>query len=232
MHYSEPATDFRDFLVRVTAVIEIDGANQTFVYDVLAVSFPDNMKPPKPADEADGEGQVEPENGGGEQNGASGDDFGEIDGNRGGAGQGESERVDPSASPTDLLPESQDAHATEPNALPKAGGNAAAPTERTEPSASEAAPSDSGDEDASNANDEAAAEASPETLERALYSQPTGSESPDAASKGESEAAADDEPRIPGFAWAVELSALTVAAGGGAVAFVRARRKSGGASLH
>ena len=127
---------------------------------------------------------------------------GDSGGNRGGVTQGESERVDPAGSPGDLAPSVEKAEAAP---LDGATGSGA---EATTGDASEAA---------SSVDDTSAKAARAEQSDTATSNNAAASD----ASKA-SEAAADEN-RIPGFAWAIGITAGAVGLAGGAVVLWRAR---------
>ena len=95
---NEPMDSYRDFFLRVTAVTTSEETKEEKTYGPVSFIFPDSMKPAP-----DDKPTTKP----------SDPDDGSSGGNRGNVSPGESERVDPSSTPADLLPDIEKAQAAE-----------------------------------------------------------------------------------------------------------------------
>ena len=100
--YSSKAVDYRDFYLRATAVTREDGVLTTTEFEPALIAYEDGWRPDDPDDSDDEPPTIvnPPEAGAGDSGG-----------NRGGAVQGESERVDPGSTPKSLLPNMKRAEA-------------------------------------------------------------------------------------------------------------------------
>lgn len=195
--YSSETIDYRDFYLRATAVSLSGGTLVETVFDPALIEYP---KSSLPSDDEEPPAVVIPPT----------SDTGDSGGNRGGVGQGESERVDPSSSPKDLISESEES-VENPLPLPLPGRVWAAQTENSAESASETHPDTNNDSDA--------AESTPE--KKATSADTSAANEANASDNAAKEPT--DEVRIPGFIWALGATGLAVAAGGLAFAFIRRR---------
>ena len=204
VHVESDAVDYRDFYLRATAVTWEDGVRTTTAFAPALFAYeeewlPDPQPDPDDPDDPDGPGAeppsvVNPPKAGG----------GDSGGNRGGVGQGESERVDPAGAPEDVVPAAQEAEAAPRRGAPSAGQDATG----------------SGNGGEGGADVEGGASA----LEGATAPAAQGGAAASSAAPADAGAAeADGEGRIPGFAWAVGVTAGAVAVAGGALAARRAR---------
>ena len=184
--YSSKAVDYRDFYLRATAVTREDGVLTTTEFVPALIAYEGGWRP-DPDDEPPN--IVNPPEAG----------AGDSGGNRGGAVQGESERVDPGSTPKSLLPNMERAQAA---------------------SGSEA----NGEGAGSDAEKHEAAE-SEGREERTEASSAGGN----GAQTGGYRSAPDDgapphgNDQIPGFAWALGITVGTVGIAGGALAVLRAK---------
>lgn len=95
---NEPMNAYRNFFLRVTAVTTSEEVKEEETYGPVSFIFLDSMKPAP-----DDKPTTKP----------SDPDDGSSGGNRGNVSPGESERVDPSSTPADLLPDVEKAQAAE-----------------------------------------------------------------------------------------------------------------------
>lgn len=188
--YSSKAVDYRDFYLRATAVTREYGVLTTTEFEPALIAYEGGWRPDDPDDSDDEPPTIvnPPEAGAGDSGG-----------NRGGAVQGESERVDPGSTPKSLLPNMERAQAA---------------------SGSEA----NGEGAGSDAEKHEAAE-SEGREERTGASSAGGN----GAQTGGYRSAPDDgapphgNDQIPGFAWALGITVGTVGIAGGALAVLRAK---------
>ena len=198
--YSSSIVDYRDFYLRATAVTLENGALTTTAFEPALIAYeeewlPDPAPDPDEPDEPDAEppSVVNPPE----------VDSGDGGGNRGGVGQGESERVNPGSAPADRNPSTERAETIPPQgdagegqgAEPRSGASG------SEEDSVESAPT------APEDPTEGVAPAAGETREA-----PSGERLGASAPKR-----VEDEERIPGFVWAVGLTAGTAAVAGGAL---------------
>lgn len=197
-HRSE-TVDYRDFYLRATAVVLQDGETVETVFEPALITYPEGSRP---SDDENGltppPSVVNPPE----------TDSGGSGGNVGGVGQGESERVHPEDGPE--APKSNEPAAPE--------GNGPAAQEASEPTGA-------GGVRASDAPQERAASepAQPSVApapEKAYAAQKPAVEPAAAASE-----VADEPASLPGFVWALGLTAGVVGIAGGAVAVMRAKRR-------
>lgn len=208
VHVESDAVDYRDFYLRATAVTREDGVRTTTAFAPALFAYeeewlPDPQPDPDDPDDPDGPGAEPPS-----VVNPPKADGGDSGGNRGGVGQGESERVDPAGAPEDVAPAAQEAEAAPRRGAPSAGQDATG--------------SGNGGEGGTDAEGGASGEAS--ALEGATAPAAQGGAAASSAAPAPAGAAeADGEGRIPGFAWAVGVTAGAVAVAGGALAARRVR---------
>lgn len=197
------AVDYRDFYLRATAVVLQDGETVETTFEPALIAYPEGSRP------SDDENDLTPPpsvvNPPETDSGGSG-------GNIGGVGQGESDRVHPEGGPK--APESNGSAAQEASEPTGAGGVRAsdAPQERaaSEPAQPSVAP----------APEKAYAAQEPTVEPGAAATQKPAAEPEAAASE-----VADEPAGLPGFAWALGLTAGVVGIAGGAIAVMRAKRR-------
>lgn len=205
VHVESDAVDYRDFYLRATAVTWEDGVRTTTAFAPALFAYEEEWLPdsqPDP-DDPDGPGAEPPS-----VVNPPKADGGDSGGNRGGVGQGESERVDPAGTPEDVVPAAQESEAAPQRGAPSAGQDATG--------------SGNGGEGGADVEGGASGEAS--ALEGATAPAAQGdAAASSAAPAGAGAAEADGEGRIPGFAWAVGVTAGAVALAGGVLAARRGR---------
>lgn len=208
VHVESDAVDYRDFYLRATAVTREDGVRTTtaFVPALFAYEeewLPDPQPDPDDSDGPNGPGAEPPSIVNPPEAGS-----GDSGGNRGGVGQGESERVDPASTAEDVASAAQEAETAPRRGAPSAGQDA------TE--------SGNGGEGGADAEGGASGEASADEGTTGPAAQ-GGTAASSAAPAGAGAAEADGEGRVPGFVWAVGVTTGAVAVAGGALAARRGR---------
>ncbi|MDY3980408.1 hypothetical protein [Paraeggerthella sp.] len=195
--------DYRDFYLRATAVVLQDGETVETAFEPALITYPEGSRPSDDENDLTPPPSVvnPPET-----------DSGGTGGNIGGVGQGESERVHPEGGPE--APESNGPAAQEASEPTGSGGVRAsdAPQERTasEPAQPSVAPAP-----------EKAYAAQEPTVEPGAAATQKPTVEPDAAASE----VADEPAGLPGFAWALGLTAGVVGIAGGAIAVMRAKRR-------
>lgn len=187
--YSSDTVDYRDFYLRATAVTLEEGVPTTTEFEPALIAYEGAWLPDPDEPDDEPPNVVNPPEAG----------AGDSGGNRGGAVQGESERVDPGSTPKSLLPNVERAQAV-PDA--ETGGEGA----------------ESGAE-----KDEAAVSEGEEERTGASSADGNG-----AQTGGYRNASGDDAPphgndQVPGFAWALGITVGAVAIAGGTLAVLRAK---------
>ncbi|MCB7037739.1 hypothetical protein [Eggerthella sinensis] len=205
--YSSPTVDYRDFYLRATAVTLEDGVLTTTAFEPALFKYEEEWLP-SPSPDPD-EPNPEPPN----VVNPPEVDAGDNDGNRGGVGQGESERIDPEGTVRPLPSAPDVAYAIEGS---EAGGGSGA---------------SNGNEAADGATDGKAADGA----EGAEGAQATASASAAAAHDdvAHDDASADAssaqptvaEEQVPGFLWAAGVTACAVVGLGLVIALARRARR-------
>lgn len=213
--YSSDTVDYRDFYLRATAVTLENGALRTTAYEPALIEYEKEWLPDPPPDPDSPETPDEPDREPPNVVNPPAVDAGDGGGNRGGVGQGESVRVDPESSPTDLAPAAEKAVAS-----PQGGDGA---TGDGETPGSESGEGDDPDAGESPDAGDGQAEPSAEREDAAATSAHDGADPSAAPASAPAAGETPDEGRIPGFVWAVGATAGTVAVAGGAHAALRAR---------
>lgn len=196
--YSSEIIDYRDFYLRATAVSLNEGTSVETVFEPALIEYPPNSLPD---DKGEPPSVVIPP-------AIDTDDSG---GNRGGVGQGESERVDPAHSPEDFIPEREESTES-PLPLPTPKSAGAPQTENSTESTPQTKP------DVDTKASDTPANTSEKTARPA--------DKPEATKASNSDTTAEEpieEVHIPGFVWALGATGLIVATGGLVVALIRRR---------
>lgn len=186
--YSSDTVDYRDFYLRATAVTLEDGVLTTTEFAPALIAYEGAWHPDPDDPEEEPPVVVNPPEA----------DAGDSGGNRGGAAQGESERVDPGSTSKILLPGLERAEAAPGGG--EGANNGEAPDEGTNVG-----------KGASGGEDNAAV---------------AGGKGTHVAGSGDAqddEKPAYAEERVPGFVWAVGATAAAVVVAGGAVAVMHAK---------
>ena len=187
--YSSDTVDYRDFYLRATAVTLEDGAPTATEFEPALIAYEGAWLPDPDEPDDEPPNVVNPPEAG----------AGDSGGNRGGAVQGESERVDPGSTPKSLLT--------------NVGRAQAAPDAET---GGEGAESGAG-------KDEAAVSEGEEERTGASSADGNG-----AQTDGYRNASGDGAPphgndQVPGFAWALGITVGAAAIAGGALAVLRTK---------
>ena len=187
--YSSDTVDYRDFYLRATAVTLEDGVLTTTEFAPALIAYEGAWRPDPDDPDEEPPVVVNPPEA----------DAGDSGGNRGGAAQGESERVNPGSTPKSLLPNVERAQAA-PDA--ETGGEGA---------------------EGGAGKDRAAASEGEEERTGASSADGNG-----AQADGYRNASGDGAPphgndQVPGFAWALGITVGAVAIAGGALAVLRTK---------